>query len=118
MRTTASGASASCSGASMGNWVAIAGWICVLAIPVLALAMVLLTVAVSIGERRVVWYFAPVDESPHAPPPLDPANPYAATQTAQPQVPPPTVASATASAAAKALGFERLGTFRDAKGAN
>jgi hypothetical protein len=93
-------------------------WLCVLAIPVFFLGLVLLTVAVAMWEKRVVWYFLPVDQAPVARPHgLDPGNPYAASQVGAPQVPPPSVDASQANASMKMLGFEFLGTFGDAKGA-
>ncbi len=94
-------------------------WICIIALPLLILGPILLTVAAALWEKRVVWYFVPVDEQQAAKPGgFDPTNPYAASAAAQPSVPPPSVDAAQANSAAQNLGFAFLGTFRDAKGAS
>ncbi|HZN35476.1 MAG TPA: hypothetical protein VFB80_16725 [Pirellulaceae bacterium] len=91
--------------------------LCLLAIPAFFIGLVLLTVAVAMWERRVVWYFVPVDTATGRPAALDPNNPYAASGVPLPQVPPPSVDASQANAAMKTMGFEFLGTCGDAKGA-
>src|SRR5262245_29783949 len=90
-------------------------WICVLVIPVLFVGLILLTAALAMWEARVVWYFVPVEESQRKPAAFDRSNPYS-VPTPQTPVPPPSVESSSASAAARDMGFKFLGTHRDAKG--
>ena len=91
--------------------------LCLLAIPLFFVGLVLLTVAVAMWEKRVVWYFIPVNESqPGQSAPLDPHNPYAAG-AAPLQVPPPSVDASQANAAMRQQQFAFLGTCGDAKGA-
>src|SRR5262245_61539442 len=118
MRTTGSGESANCkiAGAtSMGELVCLG--LCLLAIPAFFIGLVLLTVVVAMWEKRVVWYFLPVDRTTGKPTPLDPHNPYAASGIPLPQVPPPSVDASQANSAMQTMGFTFLGTHGDAKGA-
>ena len=94
-------------------------WICLIAASLLILGPIALTVAAALWEKRIVWYFVPVNEQQAAKPgAFDPANPYASSAVPQPSIPPPSVDAAQANSAAQNLGFEFLGTFRDAKGAS
>jgi len=90
-------------------------WLCVLTIPVLFVWLVVVTAALAMWEQRVVWYFIPVEDSHRKHAPLDRAHPHSAAAPQTP-LPPPSVESSSASAAARDLGFKFLGTHRDAKG--
>ena len=65
----------------MEGWSVILIWVCVLAIPAFACGLLLLTAAAAMWERRVVWYFVPVNDVAARPMAFDAATRPASNDT-------------------------------------